>query len=249
MVFNLGLIGAGNIAKAHVAAAEALGSRVRVRAIMDPRTQAAEALAGPIDAAVFPHVRAMLTNLEAAAELDGVIVCTPPSARTEVVAAALGAGLSVLTEKPLAHRLEEGQRLADLAEAHPGQTCLVGFCHRFTPAIDTMIELASAGRIGSVVRFENTFAANLPHLRDAWMSDPAVSGGGSLIDTGMHSLDLFRYLFGHTAVEGAVMRQGWTGRGESNATLLLSAPADRASHTGRIATPAARGRPHRLRLG
>jgi predicted dehydrogenase len=56
-----------------------------------------------------------------------------------------------------------------------------------------------------------------------WFSDPAVSGGGSFIDTGCHSLDLFHFLVGPSAVAGSVYDYDWKGRGESSATVLVKA--------------------------
>jgi len=79
----------------------------------------------------------------------------------------------------------------------------------------------SAGSIGEISRFENTFAAPLGKMKDHWMSDVAVSGGGSFIDTGCHSLDLFLYLLGTGKVKSAVFHHAWPGRGESSATALL----------------------------
>lgn len=225
MNFNLGLIGAGNIAKAHVAAAEALRGEfpgLRITAIADPVLASAQALAAESGARTYPNLSAMLAKCPAGDRPQGLIVCTPPSTRLELVRDALAAGLPLLIEKPPAHTVAHAEQLLKMSQSHPELPCMVGFCHRFTPAVDAIIQKVNAGLIGHIVRYENTFAANLPHLKDAWMSDPLVSGGGSLIDTGLHSIDLFRYLFGDALLEGAVLRQGWPDRGESNATILLS---------------------------
>jgi predicted dehydrogenase len=72
-----------------------------------------------------------------------------------------------------------------------------------------------------VTRFENTFAAPLLRMKDHWMSDPAISGGGSFIDTGCHSLDLFLHLIGRGRVMSAIAAHAWPGRGESSATVLM----------------------------
>lgn len=225
MDFKLGLIGAGNIARAHVAAARALaagGAGVRITAVVDPAEAARTALAADTGAVGCADLNDLLTRLPRGDRPDALVVCTPPSARIDVVRRALSEGLPVLIEKPPAHTVAHTRDLIALSRAAAGLPCLVGFCHRFTPAVVSLAQRCNDGLIGDVVRFENTFAANLPHLRDAWMSDPALSGGGSLIDTGLHSVDLFRHLFGPSRVEGAVLRRGWPGRGESNATLLLS---------------------------
>lgn len=236
MKFKLCLIGAGNIARAHVAAVEDLkadGSGVQITAIVDPVESARTALAHDTRATGYDNLGDLLAKGPHDARPDALVVCTPPSARIEAVRQALEAGIPVLIEKPPAHTVAHTQQLIALSRAAPKLPCVVGFCHRFTPAVDMMVQRFNDGLIGEAVRFENTFAANLPHLRDAWMSDPAVSGGGSLIDTGLHSIDLFRYLLGPARVEGAVLRRGWAGRGESNATLLLSS----TTGEGRLANP------------
>ncbi len=201
MPINISLIGAGGIARAHAAAADSLGQGehgVRIVAVVDPVETARETLAKTTGGRAFADFSSLREGLAEQDQPQAVIVCTPPSARLPVVEQALQAGLGVLIEKPPAHTLADARELVALSERFADQPCLVGFCHRFTPAVDAMIQHVAAGLIGEVVRFENTFAANLPHLREAWMSDPLRSGGGSLIDTGLHSLDLFRYLFGAT---------------------------------------------------
>lgn len=199
---------------------------LRITAIADPVEASAQALAADTGAKTYPDLATLLAQCPAEDRPQALIVCTPPSARIDVVRQALAAGLPVLIEKPPAHTVTHTEQLLKLSQDHSDLPCMVGFCHRFTPAVDAIIEQVNAGLIGDVVRYENTFAANLPHLKDAWMSDALVSGGGSLIDTGLHSIDLFRYLFGDALLEGAVLRQGWPGRGESNATILLSSTQD-----------------------
>ena len=237
---RLALVGAGNIARAHVAAAASLPGVVELVAVVDTRRDAAEALAATCGAAAFGSVEEMLGTLgdTPAGVPDAAVVCTPPSARVEAAERLMAAGCSVLLEKPLAHTVVDAEALVRLADAHPAAVAVTGFCHRFTPAVDAMIGLVADGRIGEIVRCENTFAADLPHLRAHWMSDGAVAGGGSLIDTGLHSLDLFAYLFGPATVEGAVFRHGWEGRSESNATVLLRAGGAGGAEAGdaRIAT-------------
>jgi predicted dehydrogenase len=153
------------------------------------------------------------------------VLCTPPSVREDVVAAALENGIAVLVEKPLAESEAHARRMMELAAAFPDVVTASAYCHRFTPAVREMMRRAESGDIGRVVRWENVFACSIPDMGDRWMSDPAVSGGGSLIDTGCHSLDLFQYMQGGLEPVAAVFDRNWAGRGESGATSLVRSPA------------------------
>lgn len=219
----LGLIGAGNIANAHVAAAADSDGRVAFGAVIDPNEQARTTLAEKLGVPAYAQLADLVVDQAVASSLQGLVVCTPPSTRLDITKLALHEGLPLLMEKPLAHTLADAQAIAAEVHAHPNTPVAFGYCHRYTPAVQAMVDAMAAGKIGQPVRFENVFAAYLPHLRESWMSDPVVSGGGSLIDTGCHSVDLFQYLCGPAQFESAVMHHTWPGRGESNASLTLSA--------------------------
>ncbi len=131
--------------------------------------------------------------------------------------------MSVLAEKPIAQNADDARTLADLASKHFQSVAIVGYCHRFTPAIAEMRRRILAGEIGQVTRFENTFAAPLLRLKEHWMSNPKISGGGALIDTGSHSLDLFHHIIGRGEVTSAAFHHAWPDRGETSATLTVRA--------------------------
>ena len=217
--FHIGLIGGGGISRAHLAAASASGGRVRVVAGADPSPEARQRLSDATGGApVFASADEMLARDVA---LDAIVVCTPPNARIPIVKAALSRGVAVLVEKPLAHTLSDARELANRAAQHPDVATAVGYCHRFVPAVIEMKRRLDAGELGELVRFESVFASFLPSMQNHWMSDPAVSGGGALVDTGCHSLDLFRYLVGDATVLAAAFQNAWPGRGESSATVLV----------------------------
>ena len=224
---KLVIVGAGGISRAHIAAANATGGRIKIAAVVDPDPRARQMAAEAAAASPAPPVAGFAdfgTFLAsgAAEQVRGVIVCTPPSVRLAIVEASLQRGLAVLSEKPLAHTVAAAEKLAALASDHPHVVTAVGYCHRFTPAIVEMKRRIAAGEIGSISRFENTFAAPLAaRMKQHWMSDPAISGGGSFIDTGCHSLDLFLHLIGDGEMLSAVFHNAWPGRGESSATALL----------------------------
>ena len=216
--FQLAVVGGGGIARVHIGAAKTIG--VDVIAVVDPNESARRATADVSGAKEFPSFEQFLASPQAK-DANGVIVCTPPSARLDIVEAALRRGLHVLAEKPIAHTLADAKAQAALATKHRNVATALGYCHRFTPAVVEMKRRIKAGEIGEASRFENTFAAPLLKLKDHWMSDPAVSGGGSFIDTGCHGLDLFLHLVGPGKVTSALFHHAWPGRGESSATSLL----------------------------
>jgi predicted dehydrogenase len=218
--FRIAIIGGGGISKAHIAAAKTSGGLIEVVASADPLEPARQALESATGAPAFQSFQQLLES-PAGKLVDGLVVCTPPSVRLPIVETALARGMAVLVEKPLAHTLEDAKSLAEMAARHAGVVSGVAYCHRYVPAVQEMKRLLSSGELGELVRFENTFACSIPSMKDKWMSDPALSGGGSFIDTGCHSLDLYQNLVGTGAVAGAVFRKAWQGRGESAATVLM----------------------------
>lgn len=221
---RLGFIGTGGIAATHASALDSLGDPAcpaSITAAYDPDRDAAERFTTPRDAKPFDSA----SDLIASGEVDALVVCAPPNIRLNVVEPAIATGLAVLVEKPLASTLAEAERLAALADAHPGRLAAVGYCHRFTPAVLKIRQMIAEGLIGRLTRFENCFAFHAPAMSGRWFSDPAVSGGGSFIDTGCHSLDLFQFLVGTPELVGIVRDNEWQGRGESSATALVRAAA------------------------
>jgi predicted dehydrogenase len=127
--------------------------------------------------------------------LDVVDVCTPPDSHAPVVLKALGQGLHVLCEKPLGRTVEEARAMVEAAEER-GRILMTAFCHRFHPPVLFAKELIDNDDLGRIVMFRSRFSGHLQGSDERWFSDPDVSGGGSLLDTGVHSIDLFRYLVG-----------------------------------------------------
>lgn len=224
---RIGIVGAGGMGRTHSQAAASLGGAARVTGVVDADASAAAKLAGEIGATGFGSVDELLRAQGEA--LDAIVVCTPPSVRESVVSAALTRGIAVLVEKPLAESVSHAKKLAELAAKHSGVVTASAYCHRFTPAIREMVRLAQTGGLGRVVRWENVFACSIPNMGTRWMSDSKVSGGGSLIDTGCHSLDLFQYMMGGLEAVASVFDRKWAGRGESGATSLVRDPKSRVA--------------------
>jgi predicted dehydrogenase len=185
---RVGVIGLGTIGQTHLAALRHLGVAWIYGA--DPSAAARERAAAIVSRA-FADYREMLSG----AELDAVIVATPPRTHREISLAALQAGVAVLCEKPLALTLEECEAVADAA-AGSHRPFLVGFCHRFQPQVRALKDLLDAGALGQPVLATISFTHGLTEQGREWIVDPTLAGGGVLFDSGSHAIDLFRYLVG-----------------------------------------------------
>jgi predicted dehydrogenase len=124
---------------------------------------------------------------------DALFVTTPNRFHEEYTVKALGAGLDVLLEKPLAHTLESAQRIVDAAHAAEG-FCMVGFNNRFSAPVEVIKQYQANGRFGEFSHIEANYVRRrgIPG-RGSWFTSKEVAGGGSLIDIGVHAIDLALY--------------------------------------------------------
>lgn len=155
--------------------------------------------------------------------LDIVDVCTPPNEHAPITLAALDRNCHVLCEKPLALSATAARTMVDRAQGR-GRLLMTAFCHRFHPPILFARELIENDDLGRVVMFRNRFSGSFPGIEDRWFANPEIAGGGALIDTGVHSIDLFRFLVGEVASAcGYISTFNPKLRVEDSAALLLTA--------------------------
>jgi len=163
-------------------------------------------------------------------DVDIVIVSTFNSLLAEVSVAALDAGKHVLVEKPAARNVQELDEVIE-AQKRSGRLVRVGFNHRYHPAMRKAKELADSGALGELmfVRGRYGHGGRLGYDRE-WRADPALAGGGELIDQGVHLIDLARQFLGDfTSVEGHADTYFWDMPVDDNAFLLLRTAAERTA--------------------
>src|SRR5262249_37177790 len=132
--------------------------------------------------------------LIAAPDVDAVIVVVPPTLHVDVVEAAAAAQRAVLLEKPAAVSSADGGRLLRAVRA-AGIPVMVAQTLRYNSVVRVLLQQrASVGRIHAL-RISQRFEPSRP----GWIDDPAVSGGGITLHTGVHSFDLARVLSGSEA--------------------------------------------------
>ena len=124
---------------------------------------------------------------------DALFVTTPNRFHEEYTVEALSAGLDVLLEKPLAHSLDSAQRIVDAAHTAEG-FCMVGFNNRFSAPVEVIKQYQQDGRFGELSHIEANYIRRrgIPG-RGSWFTSKEVAGGGSLIDIGVHAIDLALY--------------------------------------------------------
>ncbi len=134
-------------------------------------------------------------------EVDAVVVSTPNKFHQPTAVGALEAGLDVLLEKPLAHDLESAERIAETAE-RTGNVCMVGFHHRYRNVCRVARSYVESGYLGDLTHIDAKFVRRrgVPG-RGTWYTSEEIAGGGVLLDTGAHCLDLLLYLSGWPELE------------------------------------------------
>jgi predicted dehydrogenase len=199
---RIGLIGAGVIGAAHSAVLQQIGralhGRVELVAAADPLAARRSLFA---DLYGYQHLFADGHQMLAQAEINAVFVCTPTRAHAELVHAAAARGLHVFCEKPLAMNHREGVAMIDAVE-RAGVRSQIGLVLRFSAVYTVMRSLLQDPRAGRPVavifRDDQCFPIRGVH-DSAWRADRAQTAGGTLIEHGVHDLDLLTWFFGPVA--------------------------------------------------
>lgn len=159
--------------------------------------------------------------------LEAVIVSSPIQFHEEAVIAALKAGKHVLCEKPLSNTVESCRRMLEAARAS-GRTLATGFNHRYYPSMKFLKQAVDDGRIGTVDHVR-IFGGHdgLHNFRADWQYKAPVSGGGAMMDVGIHMTDLARFVLGDVAeVYGVSSNRIWQVPGsEDNALAIFKSPS------------------------
>ncbi|HXQ22876.1 MAG TPA: Gfo/Idh/MocA family oxidoreductase [Candidatus Acidoferrales bacterium] len=196
---RIGLIGAGVIGAAHSAVLQqigrALAGTVQLVAVADPVAKRRALFA---DLYGYRQLYAEGHQLLADAEINAAFICTPTRYHAELVQAAAARGLDIFCEKPLAMDYREGAAMVAAVE-RAGVRSQIGLVLRFSAVYTVMRELLydpRAGRpVAVVFRDDQCFPIRGMH-DSAWRADRTQTAGGTLIEHGVHDLDLLTWFFG-----------------------------------------------------
>ena len=163
--------------------------------------------------------------------LDAVVVATPNNLLAPVSLAALGAGKHVLCEKPMATRPGDAEAMAGAA-GERGLTLMVGYTLRHHPAVAKAHELLVSGAIGEAMYVRACYGhGGRPGYEKEWRFERDVSGGGELIDQGVHLIDLAGWFLGEcNEVMGTVTTSFWdVAPLEDNVFITLRTPDEKVA--------------------
>jgi predicted dehydrogenase len=203
-VITLGFLGTGWIGRNRMEAMLATGE-VKAAAICDSNEEMArQAWELAPDAQLVGSLEDLL-----ACEPDGVVIATPSALHAEQCIRVFGAGAAVFCQKPLGRNAVEVE--AVLAAARAANRLLgVDLSYRHTAAMQAIRERVRAGELGHVFAADLTFH-NAYGPQSGWFWDPKLSGGGCLIDLGVHLFDLVLWMFDFPDVVDAgatLLREG-----------------------------------------
>lgn len=194
-MLSLAFIGSGGIADVHAEAAAHVGTRIA--GFFDVDESRAKSLAAKHNVAL---ATSSLTAL-LASDCDAVVVATPNHLHKEMALAALNAGKDVLLEKPMAMNLAECDAIIAAANAKK-RIVMVNFVCRSSPTSIVARTFIEAGRLGRIHHIKASIyrRRGIPGL-GRWFTTKSQSGGGVLVDIGVHMIDLALALAGSPAVQ------------------------------------------------
>jgi predicted dehydrogenase len=196
---RLGFLGVGWIGRHRMEAILAAGGASAI-AIADASPEAcAEAAKLAPQAEILGGLDALLD-----AGVEGVVIATPSAMHAEQAIMALARGVAVFCQKPLGRTAAETRGVVEAARA-ADRLLAVDLSYRFTAGMQAIRALVAAGALGRVhavdLVFHNAYGPDKP-----WFYDPALAGGGCVMDLGVHLVDLALWTLGFPSVEDVQAR-------------------------------------------
>lgn len=189
-VLKVGFVGTGNISWTHLRILEKRKD-IKIVSLCDIVEDHAKEKQAVFGGEIFlDHV----DMLKKGPKLDAVWVCTPSTAREEILVNCTKAGLPVFCEKPAERKVAVAKRIADKLDKIPGARVQIGYVFRSMALTQRLKEMMADDKIHT---FMSAYAcgASTQNLLPAWFYDNDLSGG-ALVDQATHNFDWLRYLFG-----------------------------------------------------
>jgi predicted dehydrogenase len=177
-----------------------------------------ESVAAAHGCAFYDDWRALIEDRR----VDAIVTAVPSVLNVAIAEAACRAGKHLLLEKPLAPSVEAARRIAEAVHA-AGVRAMVAQTLRFDATVAAVrANLPAVGRVHAITLSQRFEPSTLP-----WIDRLAESGGGVMLQTGIHSIDLLRLLSGREILEvSCVTTRVWTTETEDNFVMLARLDAD-----------------------
>ena len=192
-----GVIGAGGIADRRTLPGMMLSDNSELVAVMEIDPKRTEELRVKYGAKYgYTNEAELLAN----PEIEAVYIASPIQCHKAQAIAAARAGKHFLLEKPAAPTIEEGEEIVRAAK-EAGVLAATGFMMRYHAFHQKIREMIARGDIGQVVSARAQLTCWYPEIPGAWRQIRSLSGGGALIDMGVHCIDLIEYITGGRTVK------------------------------------------------
>ncbi len=201
-----GVIGCGGIADRRTLPGMMLADNAELVAVMDANGDAAESCKVKYGAKYAFTSYEDVLNTD---EIEAVYIASPVFFHKEQAIAAAKAKKHILLEKPVALTVADAEEIRKACEEN-GVKISIGFLMRFHGYHQKIKEIIAEGKIGDIVSIRGQFTCWYPDIEGAWRQKKATSGGGALVDMGIHVIDLIHHITGLKAVEVAAFNQTQT---------------------------------------
>ncbi|WP_157181264.1 Gfo/Idh/MocA family protein [Actinopolymorpha alba] len=190
---RVAVVGCGGAATWH-ASALASASDFEVVALVEPSAESLELFVSRVPMVAGVPTFADVEQMYDAVEVDALAIVTPHTLHHPIVMSAIKRNLHVLCEKPLTCTSAHAREIEAAADA-AGVTVMVSYQRRFDPAYTYMRNAIVAGELGELRTIAITCGQRwLRNTEGTWRQNPALSGGGMLMDSGSHLADMFLWL-------------------------------------------------------
>ena len=156
--------------------------------------------------------------------LNALLVCMSNDMASEVTIKGLEAGLHVFCEKPPGRTVKEVQSVIDCENKHPSLKLMYGFNHRYHESVQEALNILKSDQLGSVINIRGVYgkAKLITFNQPDWRTKRELSGGGVLLDQGIHMVDLMRLFGGEfREVHSFISNKHWGYNVEDNAYAIM----------------------------
>jgi predicted dehydrogenase len=192
---------------------------LKVNAISEASPQAQKDI--PNDCDIYNTYQELIEK----AEIEIVFISLPNKFAAEAVKLSLEKGLHVFCEKPPARTLDELTEVYKLFQNHPDQKLMYGFNHRFHLSVEEAKKIIDNNTLGKIINLKGVYGKSqiISFNQTDWRTKREESGGGILLDQGIHMLDLIRYLSGKdfSKIFSFIDNAFWNYDVEDNAYVLM----------------------------